>query len=227
MSFEIGSEEGTMIFEWTFGGVWPPQVVLPIFQGPANGVTISVVAQIDGSILFEIITQDTTLTVRSLPILLPSPPIVRFGIAWHLPDDVRICANGTFIDDSGISNPIQLTNPEALEVPDFSEVNRSMQAKRTEWARQITPRNGRRLRTLEEEVDFLEQAAQQLFDLNQLAIGGKDYHARGFASQIRALVARNFAPLRYTSIQMQPLLQRVAGKLDLPLIVCPRIFIRQ
>ncbi len=95
----------------------------------------------------------------------------------------------------------------------FAEANEKCRLKRDEDVSQIRPRGNRRLLSLSEELDQLRDATTQLSDLLAAIGAGRTYFDTALSARIRALICR------FKSAQSYPLLQRVAGRRSLPLIV--------
>lgn len=133
---------------------------------------------------------------------------------WHLPHELTVFANGVLIASTNEILPEQIALPAARRrlMKDFTAENEAARAARKAAAATLSAGSGKRLRSLQEELHALADAKAQLADLLALVSQGHHYHVQGCLGLLRALIARggkNFSPL----------LQRVAGRLDLPLIV--------
>jgi hypothetical protein len=215
MTTPMPDDEGTVIFEWSAGGPFPPLQLMPFAELNSGSFVVRGWFDTSGSAIFEIHgTKNRIIWVRSVPLQLPTPPLARFALGWKFPDDVSLFANGEEVK-AGLHNqpPIQLTIPDTFHQQDFQSESEAKRQERKSYAASLRPSSGRRLRELDEEVDFLKEAIAQLDDLLALATSGKFYHARGCASLLRALIVRG------RGNSFKPLLQRVAGRLDLPLDV--------
>jgi len=195
---------------------WPVATPMPMFESQAGAASVKGEAQTDGSIAVEVISEDRSMRVRSAR-LNPKSSLFRFGIAWKFPDDLCVVANGQIIASllplaSPLPETIDFPEPKLRTPKDFASENaRALQA-RKEAINQLTAKPGNRLRTPDEELEFLSDAIAQLKDHVAAIEKGQAHHLIGCASSVRSLIARG-------GRNFKPLLQRVAGRLNEPLLL--------
>lgn len=212
--------EGSLLVAQNWLREWPVPFPTPMFTNRVAGGLLTAEALSDGSIDFQIVGDaGEKISVTSIPVSLKSKRL-KFGIAWKFPDDLSVFANGIQIASL---KPVSL--PRSAELPtlaarqavDFSSLNDEARRKRTREETSRTARPGYRLRTLDEEVNFLHSATLQLQELVEALEQGLDYHLFGTLAMIRSLISRG-------GRNFQPLVQRVAGRLDRPLLLYAPIY---
>ncbi len=176
---------------------------------------IHVEIQTDGSLYFTVADHNgKKISVQSARVSVPNR-FLKIGVTCRFPEKLQVVANGQKIAD------LKEKLPEFIEFPivewpkflrNYSQENDQAQKLRTKSANELQPENGKRLRTLEEEVVHLDRAMKQLVDLISLIESGKHYHIHACTALIRSLIAKGKKNFR-------PLLQRVVGRLDKPILV--------
>ncbi|MGR4927273.1 hypothetical protein ACIPUD_10750 [Bradyrhizobium sp. CAR08] len=177
-----------------------------------TGWQLTIFAEPDSTIRFELYhATGATLNFSTVQLEFVGAPQFTIGLSWGV--DNHLCViNGVLVAHSDQSLPPAVTLPMPGTRPplDFSQSNAGARLKRREDAAKLSPRSGHRLRTLEEELAFLKSCRQQLAGDIDAITAGAVHRIHGCAATLRATIAlggRNF----------RPLLQRIAGRLDLPL----------
>jgi hypothetical protein len=220
-NLESAMDGSTALFtlQWLRG--WPVEVAMPMATLRVAGGTLSLIALLDGSINIQIVTATGERgEVTSIPVTLKST-LIKIGAAWKLPEDISVFANGIHIASllpAELPASADLPIPISRKAIDFSVANAEAIAKRQEKERSRTARVGRRLRTADEEVKFLIAANRQLHQLADAIDRGDDYHFHGAIALIRSLIARGRGG------NFQPLVQRIAGRLNSPLLLYAGLF---
>lgn len=156
-----------------------------------------------------------TCIVESYPLTYVGSYAAMLGMTWS-PDAQKLYADGVLVGSTVAADhvPAGMSIGETkrwLSV-DLSKQNREMQRQRTEWANSLAPRKGRRKVSLGEAIRDLADAQSQLADMLKSFRRGDTYFASSLAALLRSL-------LSMPTKSMNPLLQRAAGLLDLPLII--------
>jgi hypothetical protein len=199
---------------------WPASSPTTLFSvPPLPNIFVTATARTDGAIRFEVKEGDSQPYEIASAILTLSSKQLLINVNWSPPDDLSVFANGFHIASSTetIDGPIDMSAPKPRQPVDFSEQNLKALTDRTEKEKLRQARPGRRLRSLEEEIVNLSTAAFQLRDLLLAIQDGNFHHGHGALAIIRSLAARGGA-------NFQPLLQRVAGRLNKALIAYAAIY---
>ncbi len=208
-----------MNYKWP--GEWPASSPVLMFVNPVPDGALRAEAMPDGSIVFAIEgASPEPLTVTSVPITLKTRDI-KIAFSWEHPGHFDVAANGALI--------ASLQTPDALPVTvelralgrrnarDFSVSNDEVRKRRRLQEVNRTPRPGHRLRTIGEEVTFLNQNVLSLRELTDAMKAGHKHHLASAWALTRSLIARG-------NRNFQPLVQRVAGRLDQPLLLYAPIY---
>jgi hypothetical protein len=208
--------EGTFVAlqEWFLG--WPVASPAPMFAYKCDFWRVEALAQTDGSIIFSVVSTDLqeSMEVQSIQVV-PNSNRIKFGGAFKAPDEFNVYANGVHIASllpgtlaaSAELPPLKLGTPV-----DFSAENVAASEARVRREAERIARPNYRLRTLDEEVRFLRASVLHLRESVAAINAGQDHTFHGVLATIRSLIAqgnRNF----------QPLIQRVAGRLEQPLLL--------
>jgi hypothetical protein len=209
---------GSLIFEYVYNGTWPPSADEAIIDTPGNQCRVFGFVRPNGSVVFEITNeQGVLLSAETVPIQPPLERVARFGLTWAFPDQLAVFANGEDVIARPVltTQPVQLSAGVGIPASDFMAANAAAKSLRDDAMAALQPRAGCRLRSLDEEVTFLEEAVAQLEDFLAMIQAGKQFYARSCASLVRAMIAES----ERKGSNFKPLLQRVAGRLAAPLIV--------
>lgn len=205
--------EGSAALTQKWLRAWPVPATISMFAARVSGGVLTAKALPDGSIEFTVTAIDgKSVHVRSVPLITKSK-LFKIAMAWKLPDDLSVYANGVHIASTkpaDLPSVVELPEPRPRKSVDFSGANLAAKKRRTLEEAARMPRPGFRLRELDEERKFLRSAASQLEELVAALDKGLAYHLYGTLAVIRALIGRG-------GRNFQPLLQRVAGRLDKPL----------
>lgn len=208
--------EGTAVFSLRWMGEWPVDTATPMAMFHAGDSTVSLTALPEGTINVDVVGKGgEQAQITSIPLTLRSK-IIKVGVAWRLPEHLSVFANGIQIASlipGGLPRSADLPIPAPRKATDFGAANTDAVKQRHQQELNRTARPGHRLRSHDEEVRFLDAANMQLRELSKVIENGSYHHFHGAIALIRSLVARG------RSSNFQPLLQRVAGRLGLPLIL--------
>ena len=162
----------------------------------------------ENRLLIQVIDLNGTLTyeLKSRPLDWIETSWFKVAVAWDC-NGIRAFAGGQTLSSAGENGdaPIKLAGRAACDGASHFELEEARTLRKQLLNR--TVRSRRRPLSLQELKDALREELDQLDDICELILSGKQYHRRGLAARLRLLIA---APTK-TSV---PLLQLVSAHQD-------------
>ena len=161
---------------------------------------------------------EPSYSIETSPLVLESPTSeLTFAVRCSQRQG-DIFLNGKHVatnrDNVTIDCPITIPAPPTVELDfDPTAANDDCRRKRAEEIAKLSQRANRRKLTFDEQLDQLRDGCKELDELTHLLAEPKPHFHASVSARIRALICRFDRGPSY------PLLQRIAGQLDLPLIL--------
>ncbi|MEP4037366.1 hypothetical protein [Pseudophaeobacter sp.] len=201
---------------------WPPKSAFNLTTNSSSlDGSPQITMQIDGTVRVTIRSRQGEEFFLNTPTLeMPPNTPFNFGFRWD-EDDASIAINGTILaktdgtcDFSAPTFQISTSTwtPDVTIERDLLLESDKAKSERSLREQAKKPRNGQRLRTLEENFAALAERTEALSDLQQLIATGRIHHFSSVSAHLRLLICHGRA-------NAHPLLQRVAGLVDSPLRV--------
>ncbi len=183
--------------------------------------TVQAVAQPNGTIIVTIRNHEGGQYELTSPRIERSGTTpIKFAFRWN-EINASLAVSGKIVDRTDgkadfdeatlVVTEKQWTPDKSLQA-ELRELAAKNHTERTEYERAKKPKDGHRLRSLQENLLSLAERTEALSDLLKLIHVGKIHHLSSVSAHLRLLVC-------HAKKNAHPLLQRVAGLIDEPLII--------
>ena len=215
--------KGSMATSVTRDSPWPPKSEFTIsFPDQSGNSTIETVLRPDARISVTITAKDGEQHFLCSPrISRPQPASIRFAWRWN-EAEASLAVAGKIVASTAVGfekadedleilpSPWVADEATKIKLLDQSEETRLC---RTSEEMGVSASGGKRLRTLKENIISLKARRLALLEMMMAAKEGRHHHLMGISGALRLLICSKHGK------SFHPLLQRVAGLLDEPLLV--------
>jgi hypothetical protein len=219
--------EGTLYAVVQLKTPWPPEKEVIIVQGAQDTRLIQVYAALDGHLVA--IVEDSGVPVvhhETQPIAVDKTGMVILTMSWN-PSGAQVRINQHTLRpwDTGDLSPQAIQTKQYLPIGPISVEHPDATTQCQNWVSWRTirlgtpspPDDGRDLKPAERQIKELEGALARLDMLVQLVAAGQDFQIPLIAVTLRSLIYWQLRNNGRLNDQYNPLLLRIAARLNLPL----------